>query len=92
LPQNDGFGENASLCETKIDIPRYGRGVVFAPLSKFFTCLALLWPNPYLPPMTDPIRHSQLSVVIPVYRSEAALPTPVQRLQPVLAAQRGWVR
>jgi SAM-dependent methyltransferase len=51
--------------------------------------LALLWPNSYLPPMTDPIRHSQLSVVIPVYRSEAALPTLVQRLQPVLAALAG---
>jgi undecaprenyl-phosphate 4-deoxy-4-formamido-L-arabinose transferase len=36
--------------------------------------------------MPDPARHSQLSVVIPVYRSEAALPTLVQRLRPTLAA------
>ena len=36
--------------------------------------------------MPDPACHSQLSVVIPVYRSEAALPTLVQRLRPTLAA------
>jgi D-alanyl-lipoteichoic acid acyltransferase DltB (MBOAT superfamily) len=39
LPQNNGFGENASLCETQNDIPRYRRDVVFAPLSKFFARL-----------------------------------------------------
>jgi len=36
--------------------------------------------------MSDPACHSRLSVVIPVYRSEATLPTLVRRLQPVLAA------
>ena len=36
--------------------------------------------------MPSPVLHSQLSVVIPVYRSEAALPTLVQRLQPTLAS------
>lgn len=36
--------------------------------------------------MTDPVCCPQLSVVIPVYGSEAALPILVQRLQPVLAA------
>lgn len=36
--------------------------------------------------MTDPVCWPQLSVVIPVYGSEAALPSLVQRLQPVLAA------
>ena len=36
--------------------------------------------------MPDPARHLQISVVIPVYRSEAVLPALVQRLQPMLAA------
>jgi glycosyltransferase involved in cell wall biosynthesis len=39
--------------------------------------------------MLDPARHSRLSVVIPVYRSEAVLPMLVQRLHPTLDT---WAR